>query len=45
MVAKEFVFGEWRLDIGTTQLLIGSDVPWLDFSGCNALTWVITVTE
>ena len=20
MVAKEFVFGEWRLDIGTTQL-------------------------
>ena len=25
--------------------LIGSDVPWLECPACNALTWVITVTE
>ena len=25
--------------------VIGSDVPWLDCPACNALTWVITVTE
>ena len=25
--------------------VIGSDVPWLECSACNALTWVITVTE
>ena len=25
--------------------VIGSDVPWLECPACNALTWVITVTE
>ena len=25
--------------------VIGSDFPWLDCPACNALTWVITVTE
>ena len=25
--------------------VIGSDVPWLECLACNALTWVITVTE
>ena len=25
--------------------VIGSDVPWLDYPACNAITWVITVTE
>ena len=25
--------------------VIGSDVPWLDCPACNALTWVIMVTE
>ena len=25
--------------------VIGSNVPWLDCPACNALTWVITVTE
>ena len=30
-----------RVSVG----VIGSDVPWLDCPACNALTWVITVTE
>ena len=25
--------------------VIGSDIPWLEYPACNALTWVITVTE
>ena len=25
--------------------VIGSDVPWLECPACNALTWVISVTE
>ena len=25
--------------------VIGSDVPWLECPACNALTWVMTVTE
>ena len=25
--------------------VIGSDVPWLECPACNALTWVITITE
>ena len=25
--------------------VIGSNVPWLECPACNALTWVITVTE
>ena len=25
--------------------VIGSDVPWLECPACNALTWVIAVTE
>ena len=29
---------------GTTGV-IGSDVPWLECPACNALTWIITVTE
>ena len=28
-----------------TPGVIGSDVPWLECPACNALTWVITVTE
>ena len=39
-------------DMGQTARLrsicagvIGSDVPWLECPACNALTWVITVTE
>ena len=28
-----------------TTGVIGSDVPWLECPACNALTWVITVTE
>ena len=29
----------------TKSGVIGSDVPWLECPACNALTWVITVTE
>ena len=29
----------------TSTGVIGSDVPWLECPACNALTWVITVTE
>ena len=25
--------------------VIGSSVPWLDCPACNAITWIITVTE
>ena len=31
----------WSYNAG----VIGSDVPWLECPACNALTWVITVTE
>ena len=33
------------LDAGFRAGVIGSDVPWLECPACNALTWVITVTE
>ena len=33
--------GEFPCDTG----VIGSDIPWLDFSAYNALTWVITLME
>ena len=35
------VYSEYILLAG----VIGSDVPWLECPACNALTWVITVTE
>ena len=32
-------------DLSIRTGVIGSDVPWLECPACNALTWVITVTE
>ena len=32
-------------DMTKSPGVIGSDVPWLECPACNALTWVITVTE
>ena len=46
--------GFWLIEIETGYVakpkprlagVIGSDVPWLECPACNALTWVITVTE
>ena len=34
---------QFNFDIDTG--VIGSDVPWLECPACNAITWVITVTE
>ena len=34
----------WGASVGGAGV-IGSDVPWLECPACNALTWVITVTE
>ena len=36
---------EWALLRGLPAGVIGSDIPWLECPACNALTWVITVTE
>ena len=37
---------EWDNEWGGARAgVIGSDVPWLECPACNALTWVITVTE
>ena len=36
---------ERDLIYGCNPGVIGSDVPWLECPACNALTWVITVTE
>ena len=36
---------KWHWLIGNNAGVIGSDVPWLECPACNALTWVITVTE
>ena len=35
----------YRLMTSLFAGVIGSDVPWLECPACNALTWVITVTE
>ena len=37
--------GVIRIDTVLGPGVIGSDVPWLECPACNALTWVITVTE
>ena len=33
------------MNLADSDGVIGSDVPWLECPACNALTWVITVTE
>ena len=39
------VLAQYRLPMYGTAGVIGSDVPWLECPACNALAWVITVTE